>query len=104
MIDLVLFKILASTDQVPVGSGDGKVNIPKIDSIDLLAGVLNGAYIAAGVFAVVIIILAGFTFATGSYDATKITKAKNAILYSVVGLIAIIAAFALTQFILDRFK
>ena len=104
MMDQILFKILAATEKIPVGSGKDQVNIPKDSSIDILAGALNAAYIAAGVFAVVIIILAGYSFATGSYDATKITKAKNAILYSVVGLIAIIAAFALTQFILDRFR
>jgi hypothetical protein len=69
-----------------------------------LSGALNGAYFIAGVFAVIIIILAGFTFMTGSYDQAKITKAKNSILYAVVGLIIVILAFILTQFIIGKLK
>lgn len=95
-----IFKILAETEKIP--SGQIK-NLPTADSVDILSAVLNGTYMVAAAFAVIIIILAGYTFATGSYDSTKITKAKNAILYAVVGLIIIISAFVLTQFILGKF-
>jgi len=103
-MNLILLKILAATEKVGVGDGDKQAHIPSANSVDILAGVLNGAYIIAGGFAVIIIILAGFSFMTGSYDQAKITKAKNAILYSVIGLIVIALAFILTQYIIGKLK
>ncbi len=101
-MNTLLLKILAVTEKIPVGSGKTQVDIPKASSVDVLAGVLNTTYAIAGTFAVLVIILAGFSFMTGSYDPTKIAKAKNAILFAVVGLIIIISAFILTKFILDK--
>jgi heme O synthase-like polyprenyltransferase len=79
-------------------------NLPTNSAVDTLGGVLSGIYVIVGAVAVVIIILSSFTFASGSYDPATIAKAKNTILYSVVGLIVVIIAFAITQFILGRFK
>ena len=80
------------------------INIPKDNANDVLAGVLNGVYFTAGAVAVVVIILAGYSFTTSVYDPAKITQAKNALLYAVVGLIVIVIAFFVTQFIMGGFK
>lgn len=79
-----------------------QANIPTLTPTEVLAGVLYTTYVIAAAFAVITIILAGYTFVTASYDQTKIVKAKNAILYAVVGLIAVIAAFAITQFVIGK--
>jgi heme O synthase-like polyprenyltransferase len=79
-------------------------NMPKNTVVDVFSGAMDGIYIVVGAVAVVIIILSGFSFASASYDPAKIAKAKNAILYSVVGLIVVIIAFFITQFIVERFK
>lgn len=78
-------------------------NLPKNTAVETLGGILNGVYFAVGAVAVVIIILAGYTFVTAVYDPAKIAKAKNAILYSVVGLIVVILAFVITSFVMGRF-
>jgi len=80
------------------------VNIPHPTAVSVFNGVISGIYFIVGAVAVVIIILSSFTFASGSYDPAKIAKAKNAILYSVIGLIVVIMAFAITQFIIGRFN
>lgn len=79
------------------------INIPKLDANSVLNGVLNTIYVAAGIIAVVAIILGGYRYVVSSGDATSITKAKNMILYAVIGLIVIIAAFAVTWFVIGRF-
>lgn len=93
-----ILEFIAETIKVPANGN----NIPINSSVDILAGVLYTIYAIAGAFAVITIILAGYTFVTASYDQTKIVKAKNAILYAVVGLIVIIAAFVITQFIIGK--
>lgn len=96
-----ILEIIATTEKIPASEIK---NFHTNSSVDILAAVLNTTYAVAGAFAVIVIILAGYSFATGSYDSAKITKAKNAILYSVIGLIVIATAFVLTQFLLGKIK
>jgi hypothetical protein len=81
-----------------------KANIVVIESADkILIGVLSAIYFVVGAFAVVVIILAGYTFLMSAGDPAKVTKARNAILYAVIGLIVVIFAFVITQFVIGRF-
>lgn len=86
-----------------------KINVDDINNLPtdsanlVLANTLNLVYFTASVVAVIIIILSGYTFATAVYDPAKITKAKNAILYASVGLIVVLVAFVVTQFVMGRF-
>lgn len=77
-------------------------NLPTHSAVEVLGGVMSGIYFIAGAAAVIVIILSSFSFASASYDPAKIAKAKNAILYSVVGLIVVIIAFFITQFIVGK--
>lgn len=76
---------------------------PKVTAGDVLANGLNIFYFVCGVVAVLAIIIAGFYFVSDGSNPTTITKAKNTIVYSVVGLIVISAAFAITQFVIRSF-
>jgi hypothetical protein len=87
---------------VKINAGDIN-NMPTDSANVVLANGLNLVYFTAGVVAVIVIILSGYTFATAVYDPAKITKAKNAILYASVGLIVVLAAFIITQFVIGRF-
>ncbi|MBR5621447.1 hypothetical protein IKW75_03155, partial [Candidatus Saccharibacteria bacterium] len=55
-------------------------------AINVLLGVL-------GVAAVIIIILGGVTYVTSQGDASKVAKAKNTIIYGVIGLVIALLAF-----------
>ena len=56
---------------------------------------------AAGILAVIMIIYAGYLLVRwGGSDANKVTTAKNIILYSVVGLIVVVAANAIVSFVI----
>jgi len=83
----------------------GKIdNLPPLDPLTVLAKALGVFYFVAGAVAVIMIIIAGFHFVTGGGNPSTITKAKNTILYSVIGLMVIIVAFAITNFITGNFK
>ena len=94
-----LFIFLAQT-KISVGSGSGQIDIPQRTAAEVIGDVLNIAYFAAGMVAVIVIVIAGYTFSTSVYDPVKITQAKNTILYAVVGLIGVIAAFFITQYVI----
>jgi heme O synthase-like polyprenyltransferase len=99
---MTIIELLAAAAQAKIKTSE--VNIPHVSSVSVFNGVVSGIYVIVGAVAVVIIILSSFTFASGSYDPAVIAKAKNTILYSVVGLIVVIIAFSITQFILGQFK
>jgi len=85
------------------GAGGGAVNIAPLSGQDVLHNGLNIVYFLAGTIAIIVIIVGGITYATAAGNSSSITKAKNMILYSVVGLVVIIAAFAITNFVLGNF-
>lgn len=80
-----------------------ELNIPKTSADAALTNGLNVVYFVAGMVAVLVIVIAGFMMVAGSSDPGTVTKAKNMILYSVVGLGVIILAVAITQFVVGRF-
>lgn len=79
------------------------VTDPVTDANALLTNVLNTSYFWAGIVCVVIIVIAGFFYVTSNGNATNVKKAKDAILGAVIGLVVIILAFTITQFIVGRF-
>lgn len=81
----------------------GDVGIPKVEADDVLANGLYIVYWIVGIVAVVTIIIAGYMFVTSSGDPSKATKAKNMILYSAIGIVVVMLAFVITQFVLGRF-
>lgn len=79
------------------------VNIPTLSDQEVLQNALNIAYFVAGIVAVIVIIIGGIMYATSSGEAGALTKAKNMILYSIVGLVVILLASAITNFVIGRF-
>ena len=55
-----------------------------------------------GAVAVIMIIFSGFKYVTSSGDQTKVASAKNTLMYSVVGLVVAVAAYAIVDFVLSR--
>lgn len=66
---------------------------------NLLLDIMNIVYFAAGIVAVFAIIIAGFLYVTSAGDPGKAKTAKNAILYAVIGLVAVILSFIITAYI-----
>lgn len=80
-----------------------ELNIPKVDGTAGIADILGIVYLVAGIVGVIVIIIAGYIYTTSGGDAGAVKKAKNMIMYAVVGIIVIGLAFFITQFVAGRF-
>ena len=65
--------------------------------------IINALLFILGVLAVVMIIVGGLKYILSDGDSSKITGAKNTILYSVAGLVVAILAYAIVGFVLSVF-
>ncbi len=90
----LLANLLGSPPSLGIPDNDG--------GISGLDAVLNGVYFVAGVVAVVVIIIGGIGYITSGGDSSKVTKAKNTIVFAVIGLVLVIVAFALTNLVIAR--
>lgn len=84
-------------------SGETANGLPKFTGAELLHSGLNTAYFIGGLIAVLVIIIAGINYATSSGDSGKVSKAKNMIVYAIAGLVVILVAFAITNFVMRSF-
>lgn len=69
--------------------------------MNTVGNVLNAIYGVIAVVAVVMIVIAGIKYSTSQGDPGKVQSAKNTIMYSIIGLVITISAFAITTFILS---
>lgn len=70
----------------------------------LIPTILNIIKVTIGVLAlvaVIVIIFAGVQYTTSAGDAGKVKKAKDSILYGIIGLVIAILAFAIVNFVLS---
>jgi len=81
------------TSDINLGTRDIRSTISAI--INVLLGFL-------GVIAVVIILLGGFKWMTAGGGEDKIGEAKKLITAGIIGLIIILAAYAIAQFVIEQ--
>ena len=74
--------------------------LPKIPTSGRLQVILNTVLGVMGAAAVLIIVLAGFRYILSQGSPNEITTARNAIIYSSVGLVVIMFAFAIVNFVI----
>ncbi len=86
-----------------VVAGSNEFGIPEQSGSDILFKALNLAYFIAGALAVIMVVIGGLNYVLSSGDTSKVVKAKNTILYAVIGIAVIVFAFAITTFISKSF-
>ena len=74
----------------------------KLDLESTAGRVVNVLLYIIGILAVVMIIFGGIMYTTSAGDQAKVTKAKNIILYGLVGLVVAVLAYAIVNFVLKR--
>jgi len=78
-----------------------KLNVPKVDaSAETLTNVLNGFFLVIGALAVFFVVLGGIQYSTSSGDPSSSRKAREMIIYALVGLGVVVSAFAIVNFVL----
>ena len=83
-----------------LGKADA-LGVPQNNDVDIMKFV-NLALWVAGIIAVIVVIIAGINYSLSSGDPAKTASAKNAILYSVIGLVIAASAIAITKYIIGK--
>lgn len=78
-----------------IASEDSDLNGQVINIINAVIGVL-------GLVCVVVMIIGGVNYMTSSGDTGKVKKAKDTILYGLIGLIVCVLAFAIVNFVISN--
>ncbi len=79
-------------------TGDGGTSLN--DGVEIVTNIL---LFLIGLVAVIMIIIGGIRYTTSNGDASQTKAAKDTILYSVVGLIVAIMAYAIVRWVVDAF-
>ena len=92
--------------QVSKGIDTATTSEMKGKSIDgdngLIKTVVNVLLWAVGILSVIMIIFSGFRYITSAGDASKTKSAQSTLIYSVVGLIVAIMAWAIVNMVINR--
>ncbi|MEI6288437.1 MAG: hypothetical protein WCP18_02565 [bacterium] len=95
---------------VAVSAGDpfgiNKVTVSGLEKTDLMKAINNIITVALsflGIIGVIIILDGGFMWMTAGGDAGKVDKAKKLITAGIVGMIIILSAYIIANYVLDTF-
>ena len=89
-------------------ANNGMINVNNVNNgsgaelSNAVINIINGVIAVLGLVAVVIIIIGGVQYMTSSGDAGKVKKAKDTILYGIIGLVVCILAFAIVNFVITN--
>jgi len=82
-----------------VGADSGFADATDTSILDIVGILINAFLGLLGVIFVILILLAGYNWMTANGDEEKITKAKDTLKTSIIGLIIIVGAFAIWNFL-----
>lgn len=96
---------MAPQEQIKIKPADlGLPDAPKDVSSTTVGNILGAVYFLAGIVAVIVIIIGGIRYVVSNGDSGQVQSAKNTVTYAVVGLIVVLAAAAITQFVINGVK
>lgn len=75
------------------------------DTVNTIIGnVINLLIMVVGIISVIMIVIGGIRYTTSSGNASETKTARDTIIYSIVGLVISIMAFAIVNFVLNGLK
>ena len=95
-----IMTVLASAkDTISEGVDKVSKDVP-VNPEPVAANIINVAIFALGIAAVIVVVVGGVMYSTSQGDPTKVKKAKDAIMYAIIGLIVSILAYAIVNFVI----
>jgi uncharacterized Tic20 family protein len=80
-----------------------EIGLPRVNANDATLSIIaTAAFTAIGAVSVIFLLIGAFKYVTSNGDAGQIGKAKNTILYAIIGLIVTALSFTIVQFVLGR--
>ena len=74
------------------------------DSNSIVNRVINTMLFIVGILSVIMIIYSGIRYATAHGDKSQVESAKNTLIYSIVGLVVAIVAYAVVNWVVNLWK
>ncbi|MBU2509262.1 hypothetical protein KKE33_02705 [Patescibacteria group bacterium] len=105
----ILPKVAMAADDIPQGLSGGAEFVGKIGEgaglkdtslTTIIGNIINVALGFLGIVLLAYLLYAGFLWMTAGGETEKVTKAQDMIKNAIIGLIIIIAAFAISNFVL----
>jgi len=90
--------ILAKIDP-PVNSNNNP--LPTKTLPEIIYSISNSLTLLVGVIAILFIIIGGFQYITSAGNPDNIGKAKNTILYGIIGIIVVLCAWLIVKFVIN---
>lgn len=78
---------------------DPATNFTKNDLVDTLQSLANWLLAVIGVIAVIMLLYGAFLFLTAAGDEERHGKAKNVVVYGLIGVLIAILSFAIVSFV-----
>ncbi len=101
--DGALLSLISVQNALAVDLGEIPDTGGGTDVHDALTEVIYGILTFLGIVAVLVIVVAGIRLIVGGADEGEREKARNAVLYAVIGLILILLAGAIVRWVQDTF-
>lgn len=73
------------------------------DTRNMIKTVINTLLYIIGIVAVIMVVIGGFMYTLSTGDSANVTKAKNTIVYALVGLVVAFLAYAIVNWVLKVF-
>ncbi len=90
------------TDELGLNEVNNAIGLPSSDIRIIIARIIRAALGLLGIVAVGLIIYGGYLWMTAGGNDEQVGKAKKVLINSVLGLVIIFSAYAITQFIFNR--
>lgn len=100
-----VFRHFAAEPQTPITISPSDLHLndaPTTLSSNSVETLLGTVYLIAGIVAVLAIIIGSIRFITAGGDSGQVASAKNVITYAVIGLVVVIVAAIITQFVIEN--
>lgn len=106
-------KVALATDDVPLGVGGATEALDTVETgmagsgvtesslPELVGGIINVALGLLGIILVIYIVYGGFIYMTAGGDKEKITTAKKVMTNAIVGIIIVVAAYAISSYVIS---
>lgn len=80
------------------------LGLPRVAANDATFGnIVSAVFVFTGAWALLFIVIGAVRYSASAGDQGLISKAKDTILYAIIGLAVSVLAFTIVQFVLGRF-
>lgn len=93
--------ITSSQTGLPTTAQTAGLNITRVDVPQYVGGIISAILAIIGVVFLILIVYGGLLWMLAEGDETKVGKARGFIFHSIVGLILVFSAYAITNFVVN---